>query len=405
MRLRDSAGRWATEIDFGYCSHAQRFHVQVPSNVIEITVDTLDSDTPLWVLCDDKRLPDACPQFWTHTSQQERTSLFFDRLEQGCVTQFGWMGGCVLEAMDGLSRLDDAARWRRARERWLAHFMTGKHLHYQDSRGQSRVDEFRTIEAGLPIATIARGGIDHPVLDIAVEYLTQKAFDAPTCEGCYTLAYPLAQIAKLRGNADLLATAISALKLRHDKLFFANSIYLRHRASGRMYRDWSRGIAWYLLGWAETALLHGTECIGRGLVDHLHERSQWVIANQRENGLWPNFFDQPDLPPDTSGSAGIAAALLLLGAAGVTPLNEAELAASRCWKALQQFLCSDGWLSGVSPSNKRGEAEQRQAVRVSEAFGMGMMGRLASLMPTSSSIRADLAPRMEHSSRSHDSRF
>jgi hypothetical protein len=76
-----------------------------------------------------------------------------------------------------------------------------------------------------------------------------------------------------------------------------------------------------------------------------------------QSGLWSCFIDEPELAPDTSGSAGIAAAL-------------------RAAEGLEPFISFDGLLSGVAQSNRGGEALQRSAYRVFSQMGSGLAAQL-----------------------------
>lgn len=376
LTMRTPTGKWTYELDAGYCSIAQRFHVPIPAGVGEIGITALDEDASFWVLADPEHLPESLPAVWPVTDQVDRLSRFFRRLENDCVAEFGWMGGCVLEAFDALARGKEAARWHRARDRWLAFFLDDQHLVYQDASGRRRVDTYHIIEATLPIASIVRARPNHPIVNITIEYLLGNAGRDATCEGCYTMAYPLMQIAAVRDREDLRDLALRELQSRRDRLFHEGNIYLRHPQTGRTYRNWTRGIAWYLLGNVKCLQFSGLAGQWAPVAEHMAERAAWVIKHQRDDGLWDNFLDEKGPPPDTSGSAGIAASLVHAHELGLIGKEGTEVA-RRCWAALPQHLFIDGWLGDVAPSNKRGEEAQHGSRRASETFGMGLMGVLA----------------------------
>lgn len=376
LRLRTPDGGWEHELNVGFCSIAQRFHIAIPAGVGELGVTALEGDASFWVLADEKELPISIPRIWPVSENVDRLSRFFDRLEHDCIAEFGWMGGCVLEAYDALALADKGSRWQEARARWLSRFMDAEHLRYQDPLGRPQIDTFNTIEATLPLATIIRNHPEHPIIDTAMEYLISRPESHITCEGCYTVAYPMMQLAVSRGREDFERLALEELMLRKENLFYEGDIYLRHHGTHRTYQSWTRGVAWYLLGFAECLSLSDQSGPWAGIAEHLAERANWAIQHQREDGLWDNFFKDPGLPPDTSGSSGIAAALLKLYQLGVVG-DEAVTSAKKCWAALPGHLFVDGWLGNTSPSNKRGEEVQRGPRRASETFGMGLMGRLA----------------------------
>lgn len=374
-RIRLDAVGWSHTLDVGFCSLGRRYHVELPAAISEIRVTALDADASFWAISDPQRLPNSVPAVWAHPPGVDRLARFFERLEGDAIAEFGWMGGCVLEAFDVLA-LANPERWDRARRRWLACFVDDQHLFYQDPRGKPIRDAFNTIEALLPVASIARHVPAHPILETATTFLMTHLGRDATCEGCYTVAYPLMQLAKLRGREDLASAALAELQSRRDKLVHEGDIWLRHHGTHRTYRSWARGVAWYLLGHAKCLQLSGVEGSWAAVADHAAERGAWAIGHQRADGLWDNFFHEPGMPPDTGGSAGIAAALVMLHRMGLVGA-QALAAARRCWAALPAHLFIDGWLGCVSPSNKRGEAAQHLPLRASETFGMGLMGLLA----------------------------
>lgn len=375
FQLESENKEWGHLLDVSYCSLGQRFHVPVPPGVGRVQVQALDGDRVFHVLADEERLPDSVPRMWPVVQGIDRVERFFTRLENDCVAEFGWMGGCVLEAFESLASGHEKQRWLGARDLWLAHFLDREHLRYQNRIGEETVDAFVDSETLLPLASIARLHPEHPIMAVAVDFFVSRACHEATCEGCYTLAYPLLQIAMLLGRNDLVELARRELVHRREHLFHDGAIYLRHHGTHRTYRNWARGVGWYLLGHAECIELAGSSGQWSPLAEHLAERARWVLEQQRADGLWSNFFYEPELPPDTAGSAGIAAALVKTHTLGLVG-DEAVEAARRCWEALTRHLFVDGWLGWTSPSNKRGEAPQHRPQLASETFGMGLMGRL-----------------------------
>jgi rhamnogalacturonyl hydrolase YesR len=96
---------------------------------------------------------------------------------------------------------------------------------------------------------------------------------------------------------------------------------------------------------------------------------------QLPSGLWSVFVDEPDLLPDTSGSAGIGAALALAAKHGWLDAS-ARTTAETCLTGLKQHLTPDGFLGGASQSNKGGPGLQRSDYRVIYPMGMGMTAQL-----------------------------
>lgn len=144
---------------------------------------------------------------------------------------------------------------------------------------------------------------------------------------------------------------------------------------GKGNRAWARGIAWQMLGYARTLreLKHRTD-----LAEHItafQQLAAWVLPFQRPDGLWSVFVDKPALTPDTSGSAGIAAALAI-GAQQGWLEAAARTAAAKTLAGLTLHLTPDGFLGGVSQANKGGEELQRGNYRVIYQMGMGLLAQL-----------------------------
>ena len=106
--------------------------------------------------------------------------------------------------------------------------------------------------------------------------------------------------------------------------------------------------------------------------------AEWVARHQGPDGLWPCFLKEETVRPDTSGCAGIAAAIAIAiekGMLGTEHLPPAQ----RARAGLMSHLTPDGWLRGVSQSNKRESHAmdiQRSQFRVIAPWGMGMLAQL-----------------------------
>jgi len=379
LELRAPDDSWRHLLDADFCSLGQRFHVAIPRGINRIAVHPVSGDPDFWVLADEERLPASMPMVWPAVSGINRMERFLERLESDAVAEFGWMGGCILEAFERLAEGGETKRWLSARDRWLSHFLDDQHLRYQNRVGEGMVDAFVCSETVLPMASIARREPLHSAVDRVIDFAVSRPRKESTCEGCFTLAYPLVQIGVLRDRSDLIELARQELLHRRECLFHDGSIFLRFHGTHRSYRDWARGVGWYLLGHAECLRLGGGAGEWVEIGEHLAERAIWALGQQRSDGLWSNFFYEPELPPDAAGSAGIAAALLKAHRLGLIG-PEAVEAARRCWDALQGCLFVDGWLGWTSPSNKRNEGPQHLPRLTSETFGMGLMGLLAGEM-------------------------
>lgn len=289
--------------------------------------------------------------------------------------EFDWRAGCVTE---GLHALNETAALRR----YLGVFL--------EQSGADALRPFRGgVEQTLPAAAIARLWRGrHPALDHALALWNQRRHaaghvqdgDHLAAEANYTAAYPLALLGVLRDDPDLRARAALQLRAARGRLVDDSGvIHLRHneRTGERTYPGWARGVAWYLLGMAATLETLPARERPPGLLAELRRALGWALQYQRGDGLWCGFLPEPDVAPDTSGSAGIAAAVFIAARLGAAE-PAWSLAARRALQGCLDRLSLHGFLTGVSQSNKRegGPAFQRSPHRVSLQFGMGLLGVL-----------------------------
>ncbi len=243
------------------------------------------------------------------------------------------------------------------------------------------------IESTLPNAVIAKLNPEHPVLQKTVRFWLRRQQaggliqdgDMTSAEGAYTVAYPLMVIGMKRRDQALIDKAIKQIRLRQRRLIHKGDCYLRYLANGeRSFRNWARGVAWYSLGLVRTL----DELNGSSEVPDLHEElnrlAEWVASYQLENGLWSCFLDQ-EVAVDTSGSAGIAAALAIAVKKGLLPSKYSEVA-QKTMTGLSSYLTPDGMLSGVAQSNRGGAALQQSDYRVISQMGMGLMAQLSAAL-------------------------
>ena len=135
-----------------------------------------------------------------------------------------------------------------------------------------------------------------------------------------TIAYPLAVVGAARGRGDLLNGAVRQLLAQRGHLDTSDGLYLRWYDDGRRtFRHWARGVTWYVLGMVRTLrVLDGCgHPLPSELLDDLPRLADWLMGLQRDDGLWTCFVDEPGTGPETSGSAGIAAALALAAGQGL----------------------------------------------------------------------------------------
>jgi rhamnogalacturonyl hydrolase YesR len=115
------------------------------------------------------------------------------------------------------------------------------------------------------------------------------------------------------------------------------------------------------------------------LIKELNRVTNFVLLHQKENGLWNCFIDEQNTIIDTSGSAGISAAIASGIHKGFLPkILKSNI--NKTWQGLLPFLTPDGLFSGVAQSNRAGEELQKSNYRVISQMGMGLMGQLSAYL-------------------------
>lgn len=358
---------------------------------VVLTVDR--GSRPLWLLAPGG--PEDAAALTPHLladGPRGGAPAFFDALASPRSLQpFGWMEGCVLDGLDDLHAATGGPRFQRARDAHLAAYFTsaGRPV-YENPRGEVADGKIGTVEANLPFAVLARQSEgEHPLLELALEFWRDHTTaagvirdgDTLSTGGVYTVADPLAVVAGWRGDGDLARGALEQVRMRRARLWHDGALWLRCTdRDARTFRNWARGVAWYFLGVVRTAeALHWPVDTGE-LAEEARRMAEFVRRHQRPDGLWSCFLGEADTAADTSGSAGLAAALARGAGAGF--LGEADrAAAARTWTTLLTRLTPDGLLCGAAPANRGGEGLQRSPRRVLSPMGMGLMGQLAAALP------------------------
>jgi unsaturated rhamnogalacturonyl hydrolase len=398
------SGETLGTFDLRYADALQTWEIPIPASVLPlvraegVALRLARGSKPLYVLCgafggdEEGGASDGLrPHLMFPSVGVDRWSEFQDRLcSLDSLETFGWHEGCVL---DGILDLRDAGANPQAdvaAKRHLDHYLAKDGgLIYEGPRGEPCDGRVYSIEGTLPFAALARVYPDHPLLSLASAFWKERiaangaALDGKiaTAEGCYTVAYPMAWLAKVRKQEVMAQMALRELRLRQDQLLAGGDLYLRHNAGTgeRTYKNWARGVAWYLLGLTRTLIVLGDRPDVEDLREECRRAAQWAQIRQR-NGLWNNYLDDPQARPDTAGSAGIAGALALAAKHGLLGSEAQTVAArtlaARTLAALTPHLTPDGLLTGVAPSNKGGEPLQRAPYRVIKKTGMGLVGVL-----------------------------
>lgn len=312
-------------------------------------------------------------------------------LSLGSVQTFGWMEGCVLDGLHELSihspnRTTDRAKTVLAQH--LDQFFGQNNLVYANLNNQKAVGTINTVESILPFAILAQTNPTHRLLQTAIAFCERHAnADGVIADGtgtnrpikteeCYTVSYPLAVLARTLNRPDLAQLAIQTALSRVRLLAVGASIYQRgNEQEAPVFENWSRGVAWYLLGLVKTLAHLPNTAESQPLKLALQNAVDTVLARQQPNGLWYCFMHQPETGYETSGTAGIAAALTYGVQKGLLPQTVLK-AAVNARKGLIPFFTPDGYLTGTAQGNKGGDALQRGGFRVISPYTLGFLAHL-----------------------------
>lgn len=388
--LLPQSGRLLGTLDLRFVSQFQVYQLALPpADVADVMREgaslRLAKGSDLEILTGGSDAPAALLPHLLVPGQASPREEFFQRMSSlAVVQQFGWMEGCVLDGQLDLSVLPDHAALKETAQRHLDLFFREGKLVYENHISAPSDGRLYGIEGGLPFAALARMQPGHPLLSLPLEFwqtrrrTTGAIQDGPhlSSEGAYTVAYPLALIAKLRCDEKLMQDALYQCRVRQARFFDGREFWRTYDDDGkRGNRNWARGIAWQMLGTARTLEVARDRSDISDLIIHLQRLAAWVQSRQREDGLWSVMVDEAQLTPDTAGSAGIAAALAI-GARNGWLDDNARQAAQRTLSGLDPHLTPDGFLGGVSQSNKGGLELQRSDYRSIYQMGMGLLAQL-----------------------------
>jgi hypothetical protein len=320
------------------------------------------------------------------------------------VDHLGWMAGCVTTGLTDLFDATGDGTFLEAAARVLSAPGEGRPLELPDSLpilntpDESNTDEgnISNLESFAPFAALARLQLENPtpqralrlraaasrMLQIAARELPQL-----TTEGCFTLAFPLAAIARALNEPAWFDTSAHAVLERWRVLEREDNVAQRGTRDGtrRWMENWARGTAWLVLGTAQTLReLPEHHPVRAELIHALERIAPVLLERQRPDGLW-NVFTDSATGFETSGSAGIAAGLSIAVRAGwFGPDLSARILDSsrRCLHALETHLDPDGCLNGVSQHNPVAERALQLDYRIRAAWGTGLYAQLlAALIP------------------------
>lgn len=346
-----------------------------------------DETETLWLLNDSSHTP-SLPPCWQPrliannagvTDPAERATAWL--LAGGVMQSFGWRSGCVLDALHSVGTPAASA----AIDRMLDEFVDADGEPFFDQWDNTRGRPERLgAESGLAVASFVQQAPHRSAEQPFVAWARRQwetgldnegvYTDAETtaAEGAYMTAYPWAVAALDREDQDALDLAIHQLAKRAERLWDGENLWLRHHPDrGRTLASWARGVAWHVLGFVKTLRVVPETQRPEQLLAHAREVLAWAFGFQHPDGLWPNLFRQPSSLPDTSGSAGIAAAALLAVQQGwgdhalIDP-------AQRAVDALHTHIDTLGLLHGCAPDNMLGQPLLETDYRVTHPAGPGL---------------------------------
>lgn len=299
-----------------------------------------------------------------------------------------WMGGCVVDGLRdwALAGRDDASA---TLARYFTVFLDPETGGRENFRSEPCDGVPSGPESTGPFAVLALTQPDHPALALAEKGFA-KHYHAATesvgrqvvAETSYNIAYPMMALATGAGRKKWKARALHQLEVNRRFLAGPDDLWLRcnSETGARTFQNWSRGVAWYYLGLIRTLSLLAPHERPESLVTEAARMAQWVARWQTDEGLWPCYLKESGVTPDSSGSAGIGAAVALGVLHGLVERDLLPVA-ERAFEALtSHYLSPDGWLNGVSQSNKSQTHAmdiQRHPFRVIAPWGMGLYAQLA----------------------------
>ncbi len=317
-------------------------------------------------------------------------------LSLNCILPFGWMSGCQTEGLRELAESGDAEAESALRAHLDFFLDDEKGVVFNDPLSNlCENGKFHSEEDFLPFVAITSLYPEHKAVQMFLKWAAPRMKrNAKTpavrrflsTEGCYTYAYPLMKIAISRGDPKLAQFALDEILARIGRLAGPDGGICQRAPANQKpgLKNWGRGAAWYMLGLVQTlralgssplknAGLQGAEKIKKALAGG----AEYLARFQNPDGSWHCFVDDPATLPESSGTAGIAAAFALGAEAGL--LDKSYM--PRAEKALEWFMSPqniepDGFSKNVTQSNRIGDAFQRSGYRVIMPISSGLAAHI-----------------------------
>lgn len=303
---------------------------------------------------------------------------------------FSWLEGCVLDGLHELYvRKNDVLAYRTLNTHLDRYLVDDENLIYVDLWARPSDNVFNNLETGNNFAQIARYRPKHPSINLFLEFC-KKRFDSTgkflpdhlTQEGVYTLAYPLAVLGNQLKDHQLLKMSLTETEERVEHLLKNGSIYRmgsRTKGVNELDRNWTRGVVWFLLGLARTLeqLVEGPlkkEVRVSRLIEVFKESATLVLRYQQPDHSWKSFLDLNETFYETSGTAGLAAAMAIGHRMGWLPeFDQKRLALVN--ERLQKSMTPDGFLKHTTQHNAGSyKLMQMGEYRVISQYTLGFVG-------------------------------
>ncbi len=328
------------------------------------------------------------PHLLAGQSNDPEEAFYKNLLSMNSFSPFGWIGGCVHDALYEMHINGHREALSALKMHLECYLDDEKGIVFENPHTIALDGTFNSVEDFLPFSSIAALYPDHISISKALDFIMSRRNEQGlisgghiTTEGCYTLAYPLSAIAAIRNDARLAQIAVDQLTHRMIYLTETDAVYQRSSINGsKSYRNWGRGVTWYLLGIIKTLRIIDGNNFGhiKGIDDikssfvHLAK----VAARHADSeSMWHSYIDNHELGVDTSSTGGIATAITLGVRQGLLDKKYLDLT-ERSYNSLLNYLSADGFLRNVSQINRGGEDLQLSPYRVIAQFGMGLMAQL-----------------------------
>ncbi len=357
-----------------------------------LSLSLLDGMSPLWVVGSGPHAPDSIlPHLYPDNGPATLENFLSLFCSDASIQPCDWMETCVLDGLQDWAAKGRAGAWEALASHLdvLLNPETGRR---ENIFGQPNDDESGGPESTGPFAVLASVSPRHPALRFADEGFEKHrnpdlgtiGIERIVTESNYNIAYPMMVLALKAERPHLYERALLQLETARQLLSDEDNLYLRYeiKTGARSFANWSRGVAWYFVGLVRTLALLPESERPATLVQEADRMAAWVLQYQLPEGLWPCFLKENDILPDTSGSAGIAAAIAMGIRHRIVDPSFLPVA-TKARDALLGCMTHDGWLRGVSQSNKRETHHmdiQRHPFRVIAPWGMGLFAQLAAAL-------------------------